>query len=432
MLPDRSCRRHLPPSLGTPRTGATPAVLAPASSHALPPPQPILNRSAGPAVIVRGARAPWIRAVRPTTDHGGVGSAPLKIGCGAQRRGTGRAGPTADLHRPPGPSTAWREEIAGAARQVHRRGMPVPRRLPPASLTAVPAPDEGLAAAVGVLSPSRAAALPETRRRLRSGAWTRHGQVVVTHNGPLTPEQSAWVAVLRAGPGAVLAGVWAMREHGVRVDPPARPQVVVPAHRTWPRIEAVDVRRSRVMGAAHVHPARQPPAFRLARATLDATSLCRTPDDVRALLCAPVQQRRLRVGELRVTLAQLGPLTGRGLVLRTLDDLELGAQSIHELRFVRALRRAGLPAADLQQLRRRPDGKAYLDAWWSAYHLHVEIDGLAHLWVGSWLADLERANELEIAAPACRLRFAGFQLLEREKLVMDQVTRALTSGGWTR
>ena len=119
-------------------------------------------------------------------------------------------------------------------------------------------------------------------------------------------------------------------------------------------------------------------------------------------------------------------------MLRTLDDLELGAQSSHELRFLQGLRRRGLPMASLQTMKQRPDGKAYLDAWWERYRLHVEIDGLAHLWVGNWLADLERSNELEIGSSARRLRFAGFQVLEREDMVLGQVERALVAGGWQR
>lgn len=293
-------------------------------------------------------------------------------------------------------------------------------------------PDATLAADAGVLSREEASKRPESRRRVRSGAWKAYGDVVVTHNGPLTEDQKAWVALLRAGPGAVLAAAWAMRAHGVQIEVPDRPQLVVPARRSRPFVPDADVRRSRLLGSVHVHPVRQPPALRLARATLDATSLCRVPDDVRALLCAPVQQRRLQVQSLRDSLALLGPLTGRSLVLATLDDLELGAQSIHELRFARGLRRRDLPPPERQTMGRRADGRSFLDCWWERYRLHVEIDGLAHLWMHNWLADLFRANELEIGTAATRLRFAGHQLLEREQLVFDQVERALFARGWRR
>jgi hypothetical protein len=301
------------------------------------------------------------------------------------------------------------------------------RRTPLGSAVA----DEARAAEHGVLSREVAAADRATRRRLRSGVWRAYGSVVVTHNGPLEEVQRAWVAVLRAGPGAVLAAAWAMREHGVSVVVPERPQVVVPAVRSWPRIPDVDVRRSRLLGPEHVHPVRQPPVFRLARATLDATSLCRHPEDVRALLCAPVQQRRLRPRELRECLALLGPLDRS---IRRPEDARRPRARCPE--HPRAALRAWPASAAAPGTRPpaplpAPGGKAYLDCWWERYRLHVEIDGLAHLWVTNWLADLARSNELAIGTPATRLRFAGFQLIEQEDEVFDQVRRALVAGGWT-
>lgn len=290
--------------------------------------------------------------------------------------------------------------------------------------------DEDLAQAGGVLSRERALQTPDCRRRLRSGAWRSYGGVIVQHNGPLVGDQAEWVAVLLAGPGAVLGAVSAMRAAGVRLDPPARPQVVLPALRRVPRSELCDVRRSRLLGPTEVHPLRQPPTLRLARATLDATSLLRRPDDVRALLCAPVQQRLLRVPELRTALSRLGPHPGRALVLRTLDALESGAQSVHELEFRRLVQRGGLPAPDHQVMRMTPQGRRFLDADWDEYGVHVEIDGLAHMWVEQWVADLVRMNELEIGRSERRLRFPGHRLTEDGDGVLDQLRRALRAGGW--
>lgn len=294
-----------------------------------------------------------------------------------------------------------------------------------------PLPDLELAHACGVLDADEARRRPETRRRLRSGAWTAYGGVVVMHNGPLDEEQAEWVAVLRAGPGAVLAAASAMRRYAVWLEAPPRPQLIIPFLRTVPRFGGADVRRSRLLGRTEVHPTRQPPQLRLARATVDAASLTRRPDDVRALLCAPVQQRRLRAPDLRAAVLRVGPVSGRGLMLRTLDDLELGAQTVHEQRFTRALRRSALPQPDRQVLVQRIDGRYYLDCWWERWRLHVELDGLAHREVGSWVADTERANELEIVKDGRRLRIIGHVLLEKEPHVMDQVRRALEAGGWS-
>jgi very-short-patch-repair endonuclease len=294
-----------------------------------------------------------------------------------------------------------------------------------------PAPDLQLALEAGVVAHDGSGHEADTMRRVRRGTWSSYGGVVVQHNAPLTSDQRDWVAVLRAGDGAVLGAASAMRRAGVAVDAPPRPQVVVPWSRTAPRVGDVDLRRSRLMTGQDVHPTRQPPQFRLSRATVDAASLARRPDDVRALLCAPVQQRLLKPGQLRVVVLRLGPVTGRALMLRTLDDVELGAQSTHELRFTRALRRAGLPPPDRQTWRQRPDGRRYLDCWWEAFQLHVEIDGLAHFRVTQWVADLDRTNELEISASARRLRIVGFLLWEQQSRVLDQVRRALQAGGWT-
>ena len=295
-----------------------------------------------------------------------------------------------------------------------------------------PQPDLHAALESGVIAPGLVDDRPpETRTRVRAGTWASYGGVIVMHNGPLTREQAEWVALLRCGAGAVLAGASAMARGGVKVDPPARPQVVIPWWRPRLTVDLADVRRSRLMSAVEVHPTRQPPQFRLDRATIDAASLTRRPDDVRALLCAPVQQRRLLPTQLRAAVQRLGPVTGRALMLRTLDDLELGAQSIHELRFTRGLRRSGLPQPDRQVWREHADGRRYLDCEWDEYELHVEIDGLAHRLVRQWVADLDRTNELEIAKDSRRLRIVGFLLFESEAHVMDQVRRALLAGGWT-
>jgi hypothetical protein len=293
-----------------------------------------------------------------------------------------------------------------------------------------PAPDVELALLTDVIAPGILDRFPELRRRLRAKAWRSYGGTVVMHSGPLTAEQADWVAILRSGLGAVLAAASGMRAGGVRMPAPPRPQVVVPWWRDTPRVPGVDVRRSRVMSGTEVHPSRQPPQFRLARATVDAASLCRRPDDVRALLCRPVQQRKATVPDLRRAVLRVGPVSGRGLMLRTLDDLELGAQSTHELRLVRALRRAGLPQPDRQVWRTRADGRSYLDCAWERWSVFAEVDGLGHLLVSQWVDDVDRANELVISDGGRHLRIVGFLLLEQEARVVDQLRRALQAGGW--
>lgn len=294
-----------------------------------------------------------------------------------------------------------------------------------------PEPDLSVAAALGVLGPSRARAEPGLRRMLRLGLWKRYGQVVVMHNGPLTPEQGLWVAVLRSPRGVVLGGLTAATRRGLRLPPPERPELLVPAAGPLPHLQGVDVARTRLLTAADVHPIAQPPQLRLPRALIDRASRLERPDDVRALLCAGVQQRRVRAEDLREVTARLGPVRHRALLLRTIEDVEAGAHSVRELQFLRVLRAARLPLPEQQVVRRRPGGRHYLDACWRRYSLHSEVDGLGHLLVSTWSSDLDRANELALSSSTeTRLRIAGFWLDERPAHVVEQVRRGLLKGGW--
>jgi hypothetical protein len=294
-----------------------------------------------------------------------------------------------------------------------------------------PEPDVLAAEALGVLAPALAQARPELRRALRTGRWKRYGRVVVMHNGPLTPEQLVWVSLLRSPRGVVLGGLTAAVRRGLQLPAPERPELLVPAAGPLPHLQGVDVRRTRLLTATDVHPTAQPPQLRLPRAVVDRASCLIRPDDVRALLCAGVQQRRVRPGDLRKVVLRLGPVRHRALLLRTLDDVEGGAHSVRELQFLQLLRRAGLPLPEHQVLRRHAGGRHYLDAGWDDFALHVEVDGLGHLLVSSWSSDLDRSNELALTTRAeVRLRIPGFWLDERPGHVLDQVRRGLLRGGW--
>ncbi len=293
------------------------------------------------------------------------------------------------------------------------------------------APDIDLARSLGVLAPTVARADPRTRRELKAGRWQRHGQVVICHNGPLSDEQAVWVAVLRSPVGVVLAGSMAAVRRGLSWPLPARPQLLVPAAGPLPHLADVDVRRTRLLEAEDVHPVAQPPQLRLPRAVVDEASRARRPDDVRALLCAAVQQRMARVADLREVVLRMGPIKHRALMLTALVDVEGGAHSVREMAFGRLLRRATLPPPSRQVVRRRAGGRYYLDAAWEDWDLHAEIDGLGHLEVAQWGVDCDRTNELELGkVRERRLRIPGFWIDERPDHVIDQVRRGLIRGGW--
>jgi hypothetical protein len=99
------------------------------------------------------------------------------------------------------------------------------------------------------------------RWRLRSGRWQRPCRgVLVTHSGEISDPEWLWIAVLAAGPQAVLGGLTAARLDGLTGFDDRAIHLVVPACRqVRTTVPGVVVHRSRVLGADHVHPVRRPP-----------------------------------------------------------------------------------------------------------------------------------------------------------------------------
>ena len=85
----------------------------------------------------------------------------------------------------------------------------------------------------GVLTTAQASGLytpAYVRAQLAARRWQRPARgVVVTHNGPLTECQAAWVALLRCPHGTALAALTALGFDGVNGFPEPKPHVVLPA-----------------------------------------------------------------------------------------------------------------------------------------------------------------------------------------------------------
>jgi hypothetical protein len=136
--------------------------------------------------------------------------------------------------------------------------------------------------------------------------WTRQGTrnargqtmaasvcrgVLITHNGPLT-------AVFAAGPGALLAGLPAARESGLRFGEAGPIHILVPSSHGYPDLRrrlpldlpGVVVHRSSLLPDDHVQVGR-PTRTTLPRSLLDAAQWARTDDTARAMVAAGFQQR---------------------------------------------------------------------------------------------------------------------------------------------
>lgn len=291
------------------------------------------------------------------------------------------------------------------------------------------------AQAVARLSPSA------VRHRLATGRWQRpYRGVLVTHPGRLEPSTQLWVAVLAAGDRAVLAGLAAAREGGLRGIRSKRGNAIdvyVPEarrapdlrRRLPPELPAVFVHRTRYLPAQD----RQhglPPRTTIERSLVDAAQWAITEEEARTTLAAGCQQKLVLPDGLLEVVARMPNVRRRALIRQTAHDLAGGAEALSEIDLVRLCRRFGLPTPKQQERRKDASGRIrYLDAYWPQWHLHVEVDGAHHMEVWHWEADMRRQNDVWVSGDRL-LRFTSFQTRHRPAEVAEQIRRALRASGW--
>ena len=242
--------------------------------------------------------------------------------------------------------------------------------------------------------------------------------------------------MLRAGPRAVLAGLTAARLDGLTGFGDKASFAESPIHllvpygyrrRTPPLRLRVIVHYSRELTNADVHPTRQPRRTRIARSLVDAAAWMPTDRGAMAVLAAGVQQRLVRVDDLRGVIARIETLRRRTLMTGILDDVAGGAQALSELDFTRKVVRAHrLPEPSRQVARRDARGRRrWTDVLWDEYMVAVEIDGAQHTEdpLQRW-DDMERDNDLNVDGYRT-LRFPAWLVRQHPDLVAREILRAL-------
>jgi len=280
------------------------------------------------------------------------------------------------------------------------------------------------------LSQLNAADRALVRRAVRSGRWQSPARgVAVNHNGPLTELQRVWVALHAADPQAAVSGPSALNLAGLKGFPADGSFVTVPCGRRSVRLDWVTTKYSRFLGADDVHPVLLPRRTRQPRSFLDSAAWATTDTRARAVLLAGVQQRLVTPGQLREALPRRGPCLRHPLILETIEDAAGGIASVPEKEFDVIRRACGLPEPTRQRVLQRPNGRHYLDVYDAKYALGIEIDGMQHLDVLSWDADLDRQNEIVIGEDML-LRFSSYTVRHRQQLLASVMTRAFIRRGW--
>ncbi|MEO3742786.1 hypothetical protein [Plantactinospora sp. B5E13] len=168
-----------------------------------------------------------------------------------------------------------------------------------------------------------------------------------------------------------------------------------------------------------------PPYTTNARSLVDAAAWAGSDNTARAIIAAGFQQRLVGADDVHRVAQHRPTLRRRALILASADDARGGSESLAELRYFRAARRAGLPEPSRQHRRRDSSGRVrYLDVYYEQWGVHVEIDGGQHLDVRQQWADMRRQNEVWIGGDRI-LRFPAWLVRERPDEVVAQVRRRL-------
>ncbi len=237
------------------------------------------------------------------------------------------------------------------------------------------------------------------RAHLRVGRWAeRTSTVLTTTTGRLTWEQRVWVAVLHAGPRALVGGLTSAALHGLRHWQRDDVTVVVDDELSFDPVPGVRFFRSRRPFPHWRSPRLAVPTLQLEPAVLVTAAYVEPLRAGLGAIAATVQQRLSTPRRYADMLEALHPLRRSRDFRRLVGDLAGGAQSVAEIDVRRACRLAGVEPPHRQRLRvDRAGRRRYTDCEWDLPGdrvLVLEVDGAFHLEVAAYASDMRRQRRL--------------------------------------
>jgi very-short-patch-repair endonuclease len=283
--------------------------------------------------------------------------------------------------------------------------------------------DPELAVAYGLFSVAQARAAghrdAEIRRLVSRGTWRRLSRGILTVEGRAEAAGGhLLIAVLQAGPGAVLGFESAAAVHGWdAADPSAPARVIVPlnsSHRPGPR---------RALGPDEI----------MVRGVLPLTTPVRTAVDLACDLAfeaavvsldSALRARQFTPDELNAAFA-----TSRGSGIRAgrvaLAAADANSGSVPETEARLLFGRAQLLKPRTQQPVRLGDRVVFLDFGWEEFLLGVELDGFAyHSAVGDFQRDRRRQNAVQLGGWLI-LRFTVHDIRYEPDRVIEEIWAGL-------
>jgi len=265
---------------------------------------------------------------------------------------------------------------------------------------------------------------------LRSGRWQllRRG-VYATFTGEPCREAELWAAVLRAGPHAVLSHQTAAELDGLTSRRCEAIHVTVPDGKHVAQIPGIRLHRSERLAEAR-HPSRTPPRTRVEETVLDLTQTARNIDGAFGWLCQACGSRLTTPDLLITALAKRVKVRWRCILRGALADIDDGAQSVLEVRYVCDVERPhGLPRARRQARIARSSGRIYLDNLAESYRTCIELDGKAAHPVAERWRDIARDNA-SAADGITTLRYGWPDVTQYPCQTAAQIAAVLRRRGW--
>jgi hypothetical protein len=265
---------------------------------------------------------------------------------------------------------------------------------------------------------------------VRRGRWQRlHFGVYATFTGEPPRSALLWAAVLRAGPRAILSHETAAELDGLTDRPSKTIHVTVPEPQHMRAVPGLVIHRSsRSIG---VRPQRRLPLRTATEETLlDLAEVANSFDDVVALLARACQRRLTTPFLIGETLSLRARVRWRTEIEQALRDVDAGAHSALEYRYLRDVERPhGLPTAERQAKAIQNGAVIYRDALYRRYGVAVELDGNASHPAEQRWRDKRRDNAAAVDG-IVPLRYGWADVTERPCETAREVAAVLARRGW--
>ena len=238
----------------------------------------------------------------------------------------------------------------------------------------------------------------EVRSHLRVRRWAqRTTHVLSTTTGPLSWDQRLWLAVLHAGPTAMIGGLTAAKVHGLKNWERDDITVVLDDELSFEPLDGVRFFRSR-RPLADMRARGDLPLCMVEPAILLFAGYEPNRRTAHGALAAVVQQRLTDPERLRRWIERLRPLRRAKEFRSLLADISCGAQSLAEVDVSHACAEFGVRRPSRQRRRRDSHGRVrWTDCEWhlgDGRVLVLEVDGGFHMEFGHYTSDMRRQRRI--------------------------------------